>query len=425
MLGLVRGNTDLLFCKVDWRSVTEHQKSELLKEISSLREDRLLNTATDDLAAYLDQKYAIEVPVLHEDQISVDNRETRIDVSHDPLRFIHDRSRPFYVTGTQVEVEIPFSGDANIFRVQPTTFSLNPPRADVREASLIVTITGTNLNPERLRTEIDQTLQGIKEALERLRQSAGEFNNALAAQARQHIEQRKQKLLRDRELVTNLGFPLKARTNAVRTYAAPDVKKKIAPTLPKASTAPYKPEPALPEADYENILGVMERMVHVMECSPAAFGHMDEEGIRTHFLVQLNGQYEGQATGETFNYEGKTDILIKSNGRNIFVAECKFWKGAKKYGETIDQLLSYLSWRDTKAAVVVFNRNKNFSAVLEEIKKATPEHPNHKAFIRQCSESSWQYKFSHRDDPNREMIITVMAFDVPSPENTGPQVRRI
>jgi hypothetical protein len=28
-----------------------------------------------------------------------------------------------------------------------------------------------------------------------------------------------------------------------------------------------------------------------------------------HFLVQLNGQYEGQATGETFNFEGKTDMI--------------------------------------------------------------------------------------------------------------------
>jgi hypothetical protein len=71
-------------------------------------------------------------------------------------------------------------------------------------------------------------------------------------------------------------------------------------------------------------------MVHVMERSPSAFHHMDEEALRTHFLVQLNGHYEGQATGETFNYEGKTDILVRSGDRNIFIAECKFWGGPKK-----------------------------------------------------------------------------------------------
>jgi hypothetical protein len=52
-------------------------------------------------------------------------------------------------------------------------------------------------------------------------------------------------------------------------------------------------------------------MTHVMEQSPHAFVKMGEEDLRTHFLVQLNGVYEGQATGETFNFEGKTDILIR------------------------------------------------------------------------------------------------------------------
>ena len=56
-------------------------------------------------------------------------------------------------------------------------------------------------------------------------------------------------------------------------------------------------------------------MAQVMERSPSAFSTMDEESLRSHFLVQLNGHYEGQATGETFNYEGKTDILIRSEGK--------------------------------------------------------------------------------------------------------------
>src|SRR5580698_7522141 len=98
--------------------------------------------------------------------------------------------------------------------------------------------------------------------------------------------------------------------------------------------------------------------------------------MRSHFLVQLNGAFEGQATGETFNFQGKTDILIRVDGRNIFIAECKFWKGEKSFLETLDQLLSYLSWRDSKAAVLVFNRNVNFTAVLDKITVTTPTHKN-------------------------------------------------
>lgn len=88
---------------------------------------------------------------------------------------------------------------------------------------------------------------------------------------------------------------------------------------------PYRPEPTLTMDEYEHILSVISNMV--MERRASAFRTMGEEDLRQHFLVQLNGQYEGQATGETFNYEGKTDILIRADGKNIFIAECKFWTG--------------------------------------------------------------------------------------------------
>lgn len=411
--GLVRGATDLLFCKIDWFSVVEGQKQNFLAEISSVGGDRLLNTSTDDLVAYFSEKFSIGVPTLNLDGIVADQQETEIDVRHDHGRLIFDRSKPCYVAGTAIEVEIPFSGDREVFFVQPTTHTLNPPRGEIRQNKLVLRIQGTNLEPERVKQVIESTIAEIETHLERLRQSATEFNRSLPDMARSRIEERKKKLLADRNLVSGLGFALKQRDGAGQTYVAPEVRRKITPTLPPASTAPYSPEPILSDSDYENILTLMEGMVRVMECSPKDFREIGEETLRSHFLVQLNGQYAGQATGETFNYEGKTDILIKSDGKNIFIAECKFWKGQKKYLETIDQLLGYLSWRDTKAAVVIFNRNKGFSNVLAEIEAATPGHPNCKRFVKKRSETSWVYRFAHREDPNREMSITVMAFDVP------------
>jgi hypothetical protein len=55
--------------------------------------------------------------------------------------------------------------------------------------------------------------------------------------------------------------------------------------MPPASTAPYRPEPVLPEVDYMNILKIIQDMTFVMERSPAAFSHMGEEDIRQHFLA--------------------------------------------------------------------------------------------------------------------------------------------
>jgi hypothetical protein len=154
-------------------------------------------------------------------------------------------------------------------------------------------------------------------------------------------------------------------------------------------------------------------MVQVMELSPHAFVEMGEEALRSHFLVQLNGIFEGEATGETFNFQGKTYILIRVNGKNVFIAECKFWKGEKSFLETIDQLLSYLSWRYTKAAVLVFNRKADFSGVLAKIGEAGPKHSNFKHDLGKSDESTFRYVFAQPNDANREIMLSVLAFDIP------------
>jgi hypothetical protein len=128
-------------------------------------------------------------------------------------------------------------------------------------------------------------------------------------------------------------------------------------------------------------------------------------------LAVLAGQFLHLST---FNYEGKTDILVKVQGKNVFIAECKYWGGPKKLAETLDQLLSYSSWRDTKVAVIIFNRRKNFSGVLEAIRPTVDAHPNCKRFMGRHSETNFRYIFAHRDEPNRELLLTIMAFDVPS-----------
>jgi len=234
---------------------------------------------------------------------------------------------------------------------------------------------------------------------------------------RQQVTQRKQKLLNDAQTAASVGYPIRRREGVPATYAVLVQRRtpKIAP--PPASSSSFKPEPALAMEEYENILEIIRNMVQVMERSPKAFENMGEEDLRTHFLVQLNSQYEGGATGETFNFQGKTDILIRSNGGNVFISECKFWGGEKQFLETIDQLLSYLSWRDTKAAVIIFSRNANFPDVLKKISEIAPKHKYYKRTLAGSGESNFRYVFHRPNDPNREIIVTVMAFDVPKAEH--------
>jgi len=97
------------------------------------------------------QTFDVEVPTLLVDDLVVDQHEVKIDVSRDFDRMITDRSRPFYVAGSQVVVEVPFTGEAEGFKVRPNPYSLNPPVAEVRNSRVVFSISGTNLDADRVR----------------------------------------------------------------------------------------------------------------------------------------------------------------------------------------------------------------------------------------------------------------------------------
>jgi len=257
----------------------------------------------------------------------------------------------------------------------------------------------------------------LKQNLQSLKAAVDQHNNQLEQEIRQQVTQRKQKLLNDAQMAGSIGYPIRRREGVPSTYAVPVEKRapKLAP--PPVSSSSFKPEPVLTMEECENILEIIRNMVHVMERSPKAFESMGEEDLRTHFLVQLNAQYEGKATGETFNFQRKTDILNRDGDKNVFIAECKFWGREKQFLGTIDQLLSYLSWRDTKTAVIVFNRKANFSDVLKKIAEITPNHNCYKRTAGNSGDSSFRYVFHQPHDANREIIVTMMAFDVPTAEH--------
>jgi hypothetical protein len=239
-------------------------------------------------------------------------------------------------------------------------------------------------------------------------------NQSLPQAAEQAIHQRRERLLAQSQRAEALGIPIRRRADAPKTYALPTVKRKATPTLPPATTAQFKPEPALTMELYEHILKVVQDMALVMERSPDAFKAMNEENLRQHFLVQLNGQFEGKATGETFNMAGKTDILLREGDRNVFIAECKFWKGPKAFGEAINQLLGYATWRDSKTAILVFNRGTETSTVLTGIDAVAKAHGNFKRVVTWPHESGFRYVLHSSGDKNRELVLTVLVFHVPT-----------
>jgi hypothetical protein len=167
----------------------------------------------------------------------------------------------------------------------------------------------------------------------------------------------------------SLGWVKSGKQTRVNSWQAP----KARPISP----SPFVTDRATSEAYLamqvcEHILSLLAQMAVVIERSPQAFRTMGEEDLRFVLLVPLNTHYEGRASAEAFNFEGKTDILIREMGKNVFVAECKFWDGPESLRRAIDQLLGYACCWDTKTALLLFNRGRQLSTVLAKISPNPP-----------------------------------------------------
>jgi len=400
-------NSGLLFASGDLSELFDRQRHALRDEVEQMPPDRLLNTAPTDLVTYLVNKYSVEPPTLAErGKWAADQKETSVDVN--------DFGRRIRVPGQRVQIDIPFEGDGELFFFRASTASFNPPRATVGQQVLVVSFQVTHDDGLDLGAEVDKAVRSIEEGLNWIRNDVKAFRESLPRFAGDAVASRRERALKSQGRLASLGIALKAREGAPKTYAAPTVRRKVAPVMPVASSAPYAPEPTLDMENYEHILNVVQNMAHVMERSPSAFQRMQEEDLRQHVLVQLNGHFEGAATGETFNVSGKTDILLRDRDRNIFIAECKFWKGPKQFQATIDQLLSYTAWRDTKTAIFVFNKGTSMSTVLAGVKAEAEGHANYKRTEPWRHESGMRFTFHHKDDVNRELLLTVLVFDVPA-----------
>ena len=405
---------DLLFFGKDLSALIRGYELAIREEVAGWEPNRILASSESDLVSYLVEKYTLDAPRILRDQLYIESEgEAKIDVSGTFEYDIRDRGQPFHVTGSFVTVAIPFEGDGDLFEFRASTYSLNPPCGSVSGSSVLISFRGVEMNAQRTREEIDATVGNIEQHLEYIGNDCAGWNGRVSSVAEQCVRNRKERLLKQANMVSALGLPMKRRAESAVVSAVPVTRRERPIVLPPAPREAFKPEPALPDSEYDYILTVIDHMSRNIERSPSTFVQMKEEQIRDIILVNLNGHYEGNATGETFNSEGKTDILIRADGRNVFIAECKYWTGPKSLLAAIDQILGYLTWRDTKASLLVFCRNTDFTKTLSSIAAAVPTHSNFKRELNRVSDTHVRYLFGQKNDADRDLYLAVQAFSLP------------
>jgi hypothetical protein len=406
--------SDYLFHAGDLRATIDNIRSKLVTQIGQLTPSQLLPADDSKVVAHFVADHEIDAIQIQEEGIElIEPRE--IEVERVDQHF-GERYRQKLL---EFRFEIPFTGDPGLFGLQPATYTMSPPRAVVQGQNVVFTLQRADRNKDAIRNEFDAFLNTVRQYIGWQKDQIGAWNKGLPTLVEQQVAARREKLIADKQLVTDLGFRVRSHGAPAASYNFPVQRKAVVPSLPAAKPGPMlKPEPVLEMAVYEEILDTLAGMSVVMERSPSAFAGLDEEALRTHFQIPLNSKFQGMASGETFNAAGKTDILIKHEDRILFIAECKFWKGAQSLTDAISQLLSYLTWRETKAAILLFNQNKNFSSVLDQIPGIFARHPQFVRQERYEKMSGFRFVVRHPTDAGRHLLVTLLAFDVPAQPST-------
>jgi hypothetical protein len=407
-----------LFSKNLLQDVLEYQNNSIMNRIENIPKDQFLNTSEDQIIEHVESFLKINPLRIFEDDKTMEQSEVDIDVSH--IRSIDSfgRSGPILAKGIRVVVSIPYTGDEDLWRSATSrTFGIYCGRVNRKTNSGIGIVDiiyeqPINDDPAKIKNFIEVQINGIKSEISEQYQLIENYNNGIRTRIEQSIRVRKERLKKHEDIIDFIGIPLKKR-DGVPEYKKIDITKRIIKPLPSASKDGYKPEPGISIDDFEYILNIIRHEGRTFESTPKTFNVHNEEELRDILLAHLNGHLQGNATGETFRKKGRTDIRIEDDNRAAFVGECKIWYGKKELFEAIDQLLGYLTWRDCKAALIVFNKNnKKFSDLLITIPNSVISHSH---FIKELSSSQdgeWRYLFKSEEDENRQIMLHVFVFNI-------------
>ena len=116
---------ELLFNQYDLRQTIENHSHKINSEIDNIPDERLLATDMDELTSFVYDKWAIELPELGEPLVS--SKRIKIEVGRYGQGYGYDRRSGVMVDAEEYTIEIPFSGDKDLFFHQGSTFSTGSP----------------------------------------------------------------------------------------------------------------------------------------------------------------------------------------------------------------------------------------------------------------------------------------------------------
>jgi len=397
-----------LFNKYSLREYINAYRNKLQEDINKLEISD--STIIDDLVERLKTRWTINPIELQNPKPSEPKETTR--------RMQNTFGETYNQKVYEIFVTIPFKGNKDLFDCSPSTSTVVylDKNFTINSSSVTGTIVLTDLDPNIYNSAINKVVGTLKSNLPGVHAQIKPWNDKLEDLIKQSLEKRKGVVAKKHDFMEKIGLKVNPTSD---DYLVPNpvVKRKIPKPVAKRSTSEKKElVPILKDEVYNDIKEVLYNVGEAIERKPSLYQGKHEEDLRDMFLLFLETRYESTSgIGEAFNKKGKTDILLKyaKDGSNLFVAECKFWKGQKKFLEAIDQLLGYLTHRDSKTALMVFIDQKEPSVLIATAKSEIKNHPQFKRYLKDNHDTSISYEMTLPDDSKKLIQMEVIFFHFP------------
>lgn len=318
----------------------------------------------------------------------------------------------------EISVKFPFKGNSYLFSCTPSTCTIVYLETDIRinHNYISTNIVLEVLDANEYKKAIEKIKSKLSSNIPSINLGISPWNNNLESTIKNKLQQRKSAVSKKFDFMEQIGLNVNPKSDDYM-IPSPVTKKKI-PIPVSDTTKSTKREfiPILQEEVYSDIKEVLYNVGKAIERKPSLYKDKYEEDLRDIFLLFLETRYDSTSgVGEAFNSKGKTDILLKyvKDGSNLFVAECKFWSGQKGLLNAINQLLGYLTHRDSKTALMIFVDRNEMTSIIENAKNRIRDHSYYKRFVKENYNSSISYEFSLPNDSKKIIQIEVMFFHFP------------
>lgn len=395
------------FAQIEWSDYLQNLHEAVRQEIHAQSKEYILGVDETDYKSYLIEKYLLEPLEIPETEHITPRTEK--EAFRDEV-FNRTVYRDIYIFRVRYE----FRGSADLFRVKSNPRTLTSYPITVNSDTVSFELRTVRKDADEFKRKKDQAFRESFANLVNINNNVKEWNQSLPQVVNTAFDARKKHFVAENDFFAAINVAPDPGTAGI--FTAPTIKRRVIPPPDVSPKKQFSSVPTMSNEMYEDILNVLSQAGRAMERKPSLYRGKDEEDLRDQFLLFLETRYAATTgTGETFNKAGKTDILLKfEDGTNLFVAECKWWKGEAEFHAAIKQLFDrYLTWRDSKAALLLFVKNKGFSAVVEKVRS---EAAKNIYFVRQTAdraETSLAFDFHLPNDDQRIVRFAILLFAFP------------